>query len=273
MSVAAGEGVLQCDDGRTISYSVDGAADAPWLILSNSLATDRRVWDRQMDVLVNSYRVLRYDTRGHGLSAPGQAPYTLEELSGDVLQLCAALGINRADFMGISLGGMTGLALAMRAPDLVGRLVCCDARADAPEPYKAIWDTNIARLHEIGIARIVEPTLERWFTAAYLADAANASTLDVVRNMISTTSPAGYEGVARALQALDLKGGLASLSCPTLYIVGEYDMAAPAAVMREMADLTPNASLTVLANAAHLSNMEQPEAFNDAIRGFLDFHS
>lgn len=270
MNVAPGEGSLRCDDGRSISYSVDGAVDAPWLILSNSLATDRRVWDLQMDALVGSHRVLRYDTRGHGQSSPGQAPYSLEELSGDVLLLCRELGIEHADFMGISLGGMTGLALALRAPDLIGRLVCCDARADAPAPYKAIWDTNIARLDEVGISGIVEPTLERWFTAAYLADSTNTATLELVRDMISTTSATGYEGVARALQALDLKGGLPALSCPTLYIVGQHDMAAPEAVMREMADLSANASLTVLPNAAHLSNMEQPEAFNAAIRGFLD---
>lgn len=273
MSVLMGEGVLQSEDGVKISYSVEGKANAPWLILSNSLATDRHVWDPQMEALSASYRVLRYDTRGHGKSGPGQAPYTLEELSGDALALCTKLGIERADFMGISLGGMTGLALAMRAPGLVGRLVCCDARADAPAPYKAIWDTNIARLHEIGIAKIVEPTLERWFTPAYLADATNSATLGAVRDMISATSATGYEGVARALQALDLKGGLATLSCPTLYIVGEHDMAAPVAVMQEMADLSPNASLTVLPDAAHLSNMEQPEAFNAAIRGFLNLQS
>ncbi len=273
MSAASGEGVHECADGVKIAYSVEGKAGAPWLILSNSLATDRRVWDPQMEALSASYRVLRYDTRGHGRSGPGQAPYTLEGLSGDVLELCGALGIERADFMGISLGGMTGLALAMRAPDLVGRLVCCDARADAPEPYKAIWDTNIARLHDVGIAGIVEPTLERWFTAAYLANEANAATLATVRDMISATSATGYEGVARALQALDLKGGLSALKCPTLYVVGEHDMAAPAAVMQEMADLSPDASLAVLPDAAHLSNMEQPGAFNAAIRGFLNLQS
>jgi 3-oxoadipate enol-lactonase len=164
---------------------------------------------------------------------------------------------------------MTGLALAMRAPERVGRLVCCDARADAPDPYKAIWDVNIARLHEVGIDNLVEPTLGRWFTAPFVDAVENTATLDVVREMIRATSPVGYEGAARLLQSLDLLSGLPSLACDTLYITGEADMAAPVAVMQVMADQTPDAKFTVLPNAAHLSNMEQPDAFIDAIGEFL----
>lgn len=268
MSVETGR-VQNSVDGVEIAYQVEGLEGAPWLILSNSLATDRRIWDPQMEALLKTRRVLRYDVRGHGQSAAGQSPYNFEQLTGDVLALFDALSIERADFMGISLGGMTGLALAMRAPERVGRLVCCDARADAPDPYKAIWDVNIARLNEVGIDKLVEPTLGRWFTAPFVDAAENTATLDVVRDMIRATSPVGYEGVARLLQSLDLLGGLPALTCDTLYITGEADMAAPAAVMQVMADQTPRAKLTVLSNAAHLSNMEQPEAFIDAIGGFL----
>jgi len=266
---SAARGVLPGADGVGISYLVEGPEDAPWLILSNSLATDRRMWEPQIDVLRASRRVLRYDTRGHGQSEAGQAPYNFDQLTGDVLALCDGLSIERADFLGVSLGGMTGLAFAMRAPERVRRLVCCDARANAPDPYKAMWDGNIARLHDVGMAGLIEPTIGRWFTAPFLEAPENTETLEIVRSMIGGTSPVGYEGVARLLQSLDLLDGLAALQTETLYITGEADMAAPVAVMQEMADCTPDSSLVVLPNAAHLSNIEQPEAFISAINGFL----
>lgn len=256
--------------GVEISYQVEGPEGAPWLILSNSLATDRRMWEPQIDTLRTTRRVLRYDTRGHGQSGAGQGAYDFDQLTGDVLALCDALSIDRADFLGLSLGGMTGLALAMRAPGRVGRLVCCDARALAPEAYKAMWDGNIAMLHEVGMAGLVEPTLGRWFTPAFLEAPENAEALAMVRSMIAGTSPVGYEGVARLLQSLDLQGGLGTLQAETLYVTGGADMAAPVAAMQDMADRTPGASLTVLPGAAHLSNIEQPAAFLSAIRGFLE---
>lgn len=256
--------------GVNISYQVEGPENAPWLILSNSLATDRRMWEPQMDVLRASRRVLRYDTRGHGQSAAAKGPYTFDQLTGDVLALYDALSIVRADFLGLSLGGMTGLALAMRAPEKVGKLVCCDARALAPEAYKAMWDGNIARLHEVGMDGIVESTKGRWFTAPFLEAPENAEMLGVVQSMIQGTSPVGYEGVARLLQTLDLHDQLATMQPDTLYVTGEFDMAAPVDAMQDMADSTPGASLTVVPNAAHLSNIEQPDAFINAIKGFLN---
>jgi 3-oxoadipate enol-lactonase len=199
------------------------------------------MWDAQIDAFAATRRVLRYDTRGHGQSGAGKAPYDFDMLTGDILALFDALGIERADFVGVSLGGMTGLALALRAPDRVHRLVCSDARADAPEPYRAIWDANIARLHAEGLGALIEPTLARWFTGDFLRAPENAATLKGVRDMIAATSPTGYEGVGRLLQSLDLLGRLGDLGCPTLYVTGAADMAAPVAVVREMADRTPDA--------------------------------
>lgn len=263
-------GMVSGYGGAKVAYKVEGTEGAPWLVLSNSLATDWRVWDPQMEILRTKYRILRYDTRGHGQSEAGQAPYGFDQLTDDVLALYDALDIDKADFMGISLGGMTGLALAMRAPERVGKLICCDARASAPEPYKAIWDGNIAKLHKVGVAGLVESTLERWFTPEFMANPKNTETLTQVHSMFNATSATGYEGAARALQSLDLLDGLSSLKCQTLFIVGEADMPAPVAVMQDMADRTPNGVLKVLSNAAHLSNMEQPDAFNTEIRNFLN---
>ncbi len=268
MSLAA-SGVLPGAGGVGIHYRIDGPQDAPWLVLSNSLATDLRMWEPQITTFSQTHRVLCYDTRGHGQSEAAQGPYTFDQLTGDMLALCDGLDIAQANVVGLSLGGMTALALAMRAPDRVRRLVCCDARVYAPEPYRAIWDTNIDRLNDVGISGLVEPTIARWFTPEFTAAAENAETLELVRSMIAGTSAVGYEGAARLLQALDLRAGLATLAPETLYITGESDMAAPVEIMQDMADQTPKAEFTVLPGAAHLSNMEQPGAFTRRVLEFL----
>jgi 3-oxoadipate enol-lactonase len=262
-------GEVTAPDGVRISYHVEGPEGAPWIVLSNSLATDRRVWDPQISALTACRRVLRYDGRGHGASDPGTAPYTFEQLAGDVIALMDHLDIETADFMGISLGGMTGLKLALSHPGRIGRLVCCDARAVAPEAYKAMWDGNIAVLQQGGIAALVEPTLGRWFTADFVADPANAAQLTTVRAMINATAGVGYEGVARCLQTLDMLKDLPTISCPVLYVTGEFDPAAPVDAMQAMAEATPGAEFTMIEGAAHLSNLEQPARFSAAIKGFL----
>lgn len=262
-------GQITAPDGVRISYHVEGPEGAPWLILSNSLATDRRVWDPQIAALSATRRVLRYDSRGHGQSDQGTSPYSLDILSDDVIALMDHLEIAAADFMGISLGGMTGLALALAHPDRIGRLVCCDARADSPDAYKTMWVGNIDRLHSDGIEGLREPTMGRWLTAGYLENQANTETLNLVRSMINATSVVGYEGVARCLQSLDLLRNLPSLTCPTLYVTGEFDPAAPIAVMQAMADATPGSEFTVVKGAAHLSNLEQPDRFMSAVKTFL----
>lgn len=262
-------GEIPGDGNVRISYQVDGQPGAPWMILSNSLATDRRMWAPQVGAFARSRRILRYDTRGHGASEAAPGPYTFDQLTGDVLAICDRLEIDRADFVGLSLGGMTGLALAMRAPERIGNLVCCDARAFAPEPYRAMWDGNIARLRTEGINSLIEPTIGRWFTPDFVEASENRELLESVGAMISGTSAEGYEGVARLLQSLDLRGGLTTLKPRTLYITGDADVAAPAEVVKDMADQTPEASLIVLKDAAHLSNMQQPEDFSRAVAAFL----
>ena len=255
--------------GARISFQVEGPSDAPWIVLSNSLATNLTMWDPQMDALRAQRRVLRYDQRGHGDSEAAAPPYTEDQLVGDVVAVLDHLGLDSVDFMGLSLGGMTGLGLAISHPDRVNRLVCADARADAPDAYKAIWDTNIARLQEGGIDALCEPTLGRWFTEEFSADPENAAFLDGIRDMIKGTSPQGYEGVGRFLQSLDLLPRISQISCPVLYVVGEDDMAAPVAAMQNMADQTPDGRLEVISQAAHLSNLQQPEAYLGAVSAFL----
>ncbi len=256
-------------DGGHLNYRVQGPEGADWIILSNSLATDMRLWDAEVAFLAQTMRVLRYDTRGHGKSAAPKPPYTFPQLCDDLIALMDHLSIAKADILGISLGGMTALAMAQSHPERVNRVLCCDARADAPDPYKAIWDGNIARLHDANVAALCEGTLARWFTADYLADAANTAKLNVVRDMFNATAADGYEGTARCLQSLDLFGGLSAMTHETLYVTGDQDMAAPVAVMQAMADATPNATFHVISDAAHLSNLEQPDQFANVICTFL----
>jgi len=256
-------------DGVRISYNVEGPEGAPWIVLSNSLATDRHVWDPQIAALTATRQVLRYDSRGHGLSDAGTSPYNFDQLADDVIALMDHLDVKIADFMGISLGGMTGLAVALKHPTRIQRLVCCDARADAPDAYKNIWDVNIARLQASKLEALCAPTMERWFTPAFLVSDQNAEVLSAVRSMINATSATGYEGVGRCLQSLDFLGDLPKISCPTLYVTGEFDLAAPVAVMQNMTEITPNAKFEVVKSAAHLSNIEQPDRFLNAIKDFL----
>lgn len=245
-------------DGTRISYSVGGSG--PWLILSNSLATDRAMWAPQLDALRERFTVLSYDTRGHGESSVSEAEFGFERLAADVIDLMDHLGIERARFMGLSLGGMTGLALALAHADRIERVICCDARADAPEPYKAMWDTNIA-LSEAGMDEIANSTLPRWFSPAFHAEVANQTTLSDIREMILGTPPEGYRKAARCLQSLDLLRSLDQIKLPVQFIVGEVDPAAPLPVVQEMADKIDGAEVHVIPGAAHLSNLENPDAF------------
>lgn len=260
---------LTLKNSLTLNYRIDGPEDGDWIILSNSLGTDLRLFDYEASYLSETMRVLRFDTRGHGQSSATKPPYDFPSLCGDLVALMDHLEIARADILGVSLGGMIALAMGISHPDRVDRIVCCDARADAPDPYKAIWDVNIDKLHAENLASLCEPTLTRWFTPGFLADNNNTEKLDVVRAMFNATSSDGYEGCARCLQTLDLLPSLSKISNKTLYMTGEHDLAAPVAVMQAMADATPNCTFQVIPAAAHLSNLEQPEAFAKNLKAFL----
>jgi 3-oxoadipate enol-lactonase len=252
-----------------IAYRVDGGAGLPWIVLSNSLATDHRMWEQQMPLLLQSFRVLRYDTRGHGASSAPSAPYSFGDLAGDVLALMDHLQIERASFMGLSLGGMTGLELALRHGGRFDRFVCADARADCPDAYRQIWPGNIERARAGGMEAVADGTLERWFSPQFRSDPANAPVLAVTREQIVATAVEGYVGCASALLTLDFLKDLGRIDKPFLYVVGETDPAAPVAVMRGMAEATPGSTFEIIPVAAHLANVEAPDAFNAILSQWL----
>jgi 3-oxoadipate enol-lactonase len=253
--------------GVALNTAVDGPDGAPWLVLSNSLGADLSMWDGQVPALAARYRVLRYDTRGHGASDAPAGPYGFDDLVGDVVGLMDRFGIDRAAFMGLSMGGMTGLGLALDHPGRVVRLVCADGRADAPGPFRAMWDERIARVEAGGMAGIVDFTLATWLTEDWRA--AHPAGTETVRRMVLGTDPGGYIACCRALKGLDYLRRLGGMTVPVLYVGGSEDRGAPPETMRAMAAATPGGVFREIPGAAHVANINAPAAFQDAIGGFL----
>ncbi|MGI9491203.1 MAG: alpha/beta fold hydrolase [Geminicoccaceae bacterium] len=254
-------------NGTRLFVQIDGADGAPWIICSNSLGATHRMWAPQMELLTKSHRVLRYDTRGHGDSAAPQASYQLANLVSDVVDLMDRHHIEQADFLGLSLGGMTGLGLALDHSGRINRLICCDARADTPPPFAKMWDERIASVDAKGVSALWPGTLERWLTPACQASCADI--VDQLKTDFERTSAEGYKGCAAAIRELDYLRHLGRIDLPVLYIVGDQDSGAPPETMRAMADATPGAAFNEIENAAHIANIDNVEAFNRTIADFL----
>ena len=254
--------------GATLHYRIDGSAEAPWVTLSNSIGASLEMWDGQVAALQDRYRLLRYDTRGHGRSAAEGDDFTFPMLVGDVVALWDALGIARSGVVGLSLGGMTALGLALDHPERVVALACCDARADAPPPYVELWNARIAAIRASGVEAVVEPTVERVFSAPFVASP--SPVLDRVRAMVRATSANGYIGCGRALQRLAYLPRLGEIRAPALYVVGRQDAGAPPETMRAMHERTPGSRFVEIDPGGHLSNLENPADFNRALAAFLD---
>lgn len=254
--------------GITINTEVDGDdAGKPWIVLSNSLGASLGMWDPQIDFLTGKYRVLRYDTRGHGASDAPKGPYDFADLVGDVIGMMDAYDIETSAFMGLSMGGMTGLGLALDHGDRISRVVCADGRADAPEPFRAMWDQRMAAVDENGMKGVVDGTLATWFTQAWRDS--NPDGLAAIRSMVLGNDPTGYIACCQALKRLDYLQHLGGVSVPVLYVGGSEDKGAAPDVMRAMAAATPGADFHEVPDAAHVANINQPDAFNAAIANFL----
>jgi 3-oxoadipate enol-lactonase len=251
-------------DGESIGYYIDGPRDAPVVILSNSLGTDPRLWAPQMPALTAYFRVLRYDSRGHGSSSAPQGDYTLERLGLDALDLIDALGIERVAFCGISLGGMVAQWLGYHAPNRIRSLAICNSSAYMGPPES--WNARIASVRAHGMSAVAEAVLERWFTAEFLANSPQA--VQVARAMLLATSPVGYAGSCAAIRDMDLRSLGAGIQASTLIIAGAHDFATPPAHAEALLAQIPNARLQMMP-AAHLSNLETPQPFTETLLRFL----
>jgi 3-oxoadipate enol-lactonase len=225
------------------------------------------MWEPQLAALTPRFRVLRYDIRGHGATDAPAGPYTLEELTEDTRALLQALGITRTHFIGLSMGGMIGQLLALQHPALLQSLTLCDTMSRVPPEAKSTWDERIAAAQSHGMEPLVEPTIARWFTGPFREQ--HPEVTNQVRAMIRATPVAGYVGCCHAIAALNLTERLKTISVPTLIIVGEDDPGTPVAASRTMHEQIQDSELVILPSAAHLSNLEQPQAFNAALESFL----
>ena len=255
--------ILKLDAGD-FYYSLEGPVDAPVLVLSNSLGTTMAMWDSQVEVLRPRYRVLRYDTRGHGRSLASAAPCTLQMLGQDVLHLLDALKIDKFHFCGISMGGLTGLWLALHAGDRLQKLVVADSAARIGSADG--WRARAQLVRESGMAEVAAGAPGRWFTAAFIAQAP-----DLVQQHVATlgaSSPAGYAACCLALADADLRSEIAEIKAPTLLIVGVHDPVTTTGDARFLQDAIAAAQYAEL-NASHLSNIEASADFNRLLLRFL----
>jgi 3-oxoadipate enol-lactonase len=252
-------------NGININYQIDGPENSPWIVFSNSLATSLAMWDDQAAALKNSYRVLRYDQRGHGGTDAPSGRYSFDTLLADAIGLLDALGIRKAHFAGLSMGGATALGLAERHPDRFDRIIVCDSPCQSTPQSAQQWEERITVARERGIEALVEPTVSRWFPAETVAK--NPPHLDKVRAMFRATPVNGFIGCAAALADHDYASAVTGVKHPVLFLVGEKD--APAPAMRKLNEKLAGSRYVELAGAGHISNMDRPAEFNRAIADFL----
>jgi len=252
-------------NGIQLNYQADG--DGPWVVMSHSLACNLKMWDPQVGALKASYKVLRFDTRGHGQSDAPPGAYSLETLADDLHGLLQSLKVERPHFVGLSMGGMIGMVYALKYPGKLRSLVLCDTASRFGPEVKPVWEDRIKTATEKGMEPLVEPTLKRWFTEAMLAK--RPALLETVAAMIRATPPVGYIGCCHAIPKIDVTARLKEIRCPMRIIVGEQDVGTPVAKAQEIHAAAPGSELVVIPNASHLSNLEQPEAFNRALLEFL----
>jgi len=254
-------------NGIGIQCDISGKRDAQVVILSHSLGSSMSMWEPQMAGLESRFRVLRYDTRGHGGSDAPEGPYTLEQLVEDALGLMDGLGIDRVHWVGLSMGGMIGQGLALNHAHRLRSLALCDTAAALPADAQPIWDERIQRVRSKGLHALVDETMGRWFTAPFLSK--NPPEVALVRRLFLDTPVAGYIGCSQAIRRLHYLERLREIRMPTLIIVGEDDPGTPVPAAQSMHERIPGSRLVVIPSAAHISNVEQPDRFNEALLGFL----
>jgi len=248
-----------------LHYRVDGPTGAPVLVLAHALGLSMAMWDPQVAPLSREFRVLRYDHRGHGGSPVPDGLYRIEDLGRDLLHLLDRLELRRVSFCGLSLGGMVGLWLGANAPERVDRLVVCCTAARMPRPENYAERAKVVRAK--GMAAIADIVIGRWFTPAFLAR--RPDVVAGIKSILLATQPEGYAATCEALAAMDLRDDLPRIGASTLVIAGAEDQATPLEHADEIARRIRGAELVVIPDAAHLANIEQPDAVTDKILGHL----
>ncbi|MGD9921618.1 MAG: 3-oxoadipate enol-lactonase [Pseudorhodoplanes sp.] len=256
--------LIPTDDGCLIHAEVEGLADAPVLMLSNSLGTDLHMWDQQAPELSRHFRLVRYDRRGHGKSSASKTRGSMERLGRDVLAVVDALKIDRFNWCGLSMGGMVGQWLAANAPEHVQKLVLSNTHYYYPD--KSPWDERIRIASEQGVATLAPVQIQRWFTQQFIS--AHPEVVDGVARMFASTGLDGYVACCEAGRDMDFRSVSPRIKAQTLIIVGSEDKATPPSAGEDIHRMIKNSSIVTI-DAAHLSNVEKPQAYIKALLDFL----
>ena len=253
-------------NGITLNYEVFGDS-GPWVVLSHSLMCDLTMWGAQIDALKNHFRVLAFDTRGHGASEAPDAPYTLDQLAVDVKELLDSLEINSPHWVGLSMGGMIGMVYAIQFPNSFASLTLCDTTSRMPLEVQPAWRERIDIANAEGMKALVPGTMERWFTGSFLSEP--RPELKFISTLIEKTPVNGYVGCCHAISQINCTDRLGEIQVPIKIMVGDSDVGTPVSMSKEIQAATHGSSLTIIEGASHLSNVEQPQQFNKALLDFL----
>ncbi len=254
-------------NGVRINVELSGPDDAPAVALGHSLASSGRMWGPQVRELEKRYRVVNLDMRGHGQSEAPKGPYGFDDLAGDVLGALDAIGVKQAHWVGLSIGGMIGQALALKAPERFHSVTLCATSSRVPPEMRSIWDERVAKARAGGMAALWEETAVRWFTAPWREK--NPPGLAMIRGEFLNTSLEGYAGCSASIQTLNFMDRLNEIRKPALVICGALDPSAPPAAAKAIHERIARSKLVEIADSMHICNVEQPEAFSRALLDFL----
>ena len=247
-----------------INYQTFGDASQPAIIFSNSLGTQFNMWQPQISFFEKKFYVICYDTRGHGASSAPQGPYSIEQLGTDVVHLLDHLNIEKASFCGISMGGLTGQWLAIHHPERFNHVIVCNTAAKIGQ--EQAWNDRAQLVREQGLKPIAETAASRWFTEPFIRS--NTAIVESLSNDLGAGSPEGYASCCEALAKADVREQLKNITIPTLVVAGQKDPVTTVADAQYIINHVRSSSLFEI-NASHISNIEQPKAFNQAVFSFL----
>ena len=256
-------------NGIEMHFEIDGAAEAPPVVLHHPLATNLSFWNEFAIRLAPNWRVIRYDARGHGKSEASPAPYSLDGLADDCIALMNHLGVKRAAYVGLSMGGMVAQYLGLRYPDRFSCLVIASSSSRIPTDASPVWEDRIRLSRAEGMQSQVGPALGRWLAARARGD---ETIVGRCTEMIETTPVEGYVGWCHAIRVLDMTDRLSGIGLPVHVVVGEDDPATPVAASEAIQRAIPGATLAIVPNVSHMLAIEDPAAFAGAVTPFLDRH-
>jgi 3-oxoadipate enol-lactonase len=252
-------------NGAEINYRLDGNENLPILILSNSLTTNLNLWDEQVPIFTNHFRVLRYDNRGHGGSSSPKGEYSIDDIGNDILFLMDHLNIDKASICGVSLGGMVAMWLGIHAGNRIDKLIICNSSSDLSPP--APWQERIEMVKAKGMSSIIDAGLTRFLSKNFRES--NSPKIEFLKSIMMTCEVHGYSGCCAAVRDMNLTSQLTEIDNPTLIIAGELDPSTPVSHSEIINWEISGSKLTVIEGVAHLSNVEKPDEFNKAVLDFL----